>query len=109
MLLHYGVDVAVISGRELAAVASRMRDLGVDKVYLGFRDKPAALKELLQTYQIAATQVAYLGDDLPDLSDLSDLSIISQVQLACAVADAHPEVLYVSGLYTFGRGRTKCG
>ena len=103
MLLHYGVDVAVISGRELAAVASRMRDLGVDKVYLGFRDKFAALKELLQTYQIAATQVAYLGDDLPDLS------VMSQVQLACAVADAHPEVLYVLGLYTFGRGRTKCG
>lgn len=86
LLLHYGIDVAVISGRESAAVRMRLEDLGIQKAYLGRRDKLAALEELLASCNVSAAQTAYLGDDLPDLA------VMTQVNLACATADANPEI-----------------
>ncbi len=87
LLLHYGVQVAVLSGRESDAVARRMRDLGVACVYQGFKNKGPAFERLLEDCGVAAEHTAYMGDDLPDLPAMR------RAGLACAVADAHPEVI----------------
>ncbi len=87
LLLHCSVQVAVLSGRESGAVARRMRDLGVEFVYQGFQDKGPAFERLLKDCGVAAECTAYMGDDLPDLAPLR------RAGLACAVADAHPEVI----------------
>jgi 3-deoxy-D-manno-octulosonate 8-phosphate phosphatase (KDO 8-P phosphatase) len=47
MLRDSGVALAIISGRESPAVARRMRELGVEHVYQGCRDKLAVLSSLL--------------------------------------------------------------
>ena len=87
LLLHYGFKVAAVSGRSSPATACRLADLGVEKAYLGFRDKQAAVAELIAEYGVAMRQVACMGDDLPDLA------VMTQVGFACAAADAHPEVV----------------
>ncbi len=87
LLLHYGVQVAVLSGRESGAVSRRLSDLGVARVYQGCRDKGPAFERLLEDCGVAAAQSAYVGDDLPDLAPLR------RAGLACAVADACPEVI----------------
>ena len=87
LLLHYGVQVAVLSGRRSAAVARRMEELGVEHVYQGERDKGAAFQRLLEACGVEAGQSAYMGDDLPDIAPMR------RAGLACAVADAHPEVI----------------
>jgi 3-deoxy-D-manno-octulosonate 8-phosphate phosphatase (KDO 8-P phosphatase) len=46
-LLAAGIGVAVISGRRSAAVAARMRELGVADVAQGVDDKSIALAELI--------------------------------------------------------------
>ena len=87
LLLHHGVRVAVLSGRVSGAAARRMNDLGVERVYQGHGNKGPAFDQLLEDCGVAAGQSAYMGDDLPDLGPMR------RAGLACAVADAHPEVI----------------
>ena len=83
MLLDCGIQVAIITGRKSELVNHRMRDLGVDIIFQGYRDKRPAYAELLNKTGLQAEQIAYLGDDLPDLP------VMSQVGFAVAVANAH--------------------
>lgn len=83
MLLDSGIEVAVITGRQSAIVEHRMRELGVNRIYQGNRDKLPALAQLLADTGLTSEAVAYVGDDLPDLK------VMSRVGLAIAVQNAH--------------------
>ena len=87
LLMHSGVQVAVISGRRSAAVTARMRELKIHHVVQGCRDKVAALLALTQRLGIKPLACACMVDDTPDLP------LMSAVGFAAAVADAHPLVL----------------
>ncbi len=89
LLLHYGIQVAILSGRKSAAVSRRMEELGVgvEYVYQGMREKGAGFELLLGDCAIAAEETAYMGDDLPDIAAMQ------RAGFACAVSDAHPEVV----------------
>jgi 3-deoxy-D-manno-octulosonate 8-phosphate phosphatase (KDO 8-P phosphatase) len=82
-----GIEVAVISGRDSAAVQARCRELGIRHVYLGVDHKGEALAALLALLKLKSTQCACVGDDAPDLP------LLRQAGLAVAVADAHPVAL----------------
>jgi 3-deoxy-D-manno-octulosonate 8-phosphate phosphatase (KDO 8-P phosphatase) len=82
-----GIRVAVISGRQHAAVGARLRELGVDDVAQGVHDKVAAFEALLAATEIPAAAAACLVDDT------SDLPLARAAGLAAAVADAHPAVI----------------
>lgn len=86
MLRDSGVRIAVISGCSSRAVAERMVELGIDYVFQGQADKLEVFEALLNDVGLEPTEVAYVGDDLPDLP------VMRQVGLAIAVADAHPWV-----------------
>jgi 3-deoxy-D-manno-octulosonate 8-phosphate phosphatase (KDO 8-P phosphatase) len=83
-VLAAGIAVAVISGRDSAAVARRCQELGIRHVHQGVEDKAPVLRQLLLTLGIQARQCACVGDDEPDLP------LMKQAGLAVAVADAHP-------------------
>jgi 3-deoxy-D-manno-octulosonate 8-phosphate phosphatase (KDO 8-P phosphatase) len=87
LLMAAGVHVAACSGRRSAAVAARMRELGVRHVIQGCDDKVAALERLAARLQVDRLHCACLCDDTPDLP------LMSAVGMAGAVADAHPLVL----------------
>ena len=87
LLLAAGVKIAVISGRRSAAVAARMRELGVDHVVQACSDKVAALRRLTKRLGVDPLHCACICDDTPDLP------LMSAVGAAGAVADAHPVVL----------------
>jgi 3-deoxy-D-manno-octulosonate 8-phosphate phosphatase (KDO 8-P phosphatase) len=98
MLLEAGIEVAVITGRQSAIVDHRMRDLGVTRVYQGSRDKRRAFESLLADTGIETSQVAYIGDDLPDLP------IMRQTGLSIAVQNAHGFVKQHSDWVTSASG-----
>jgi 3-deoxy-D-manno-octulosonate 8-phosphate phosphatase (KDO 8-P phosphatase) len=81
-LLGAGIEVAVISARESAAVTRRMSELGIRHVHQGERDKLGRLSELCRLQALSFEQVCYCGDDVPDLA------CMGVVGLACSVADA---------------------
>ena len=86
LLMAAGVAVAAVSGRRSAAVATRMRELGVPHVVQACSDKVAALHRLTEQLNIEPLNCACLVDDTPDLP------LMSAVGFAAAVADAHPLV-----------------
>jgi len=98
MLMHYGVDVAVISGRESKAVNVRMQELGVPTIMQGHIDKRIALTELINNSALQSQQVAFVGDDI------IDVPAMQMAGLSFAVADAHPWVISHASHTTAARG-----
>lgn len=97
-LLEAGIEVAVISGRQSAAVERRMEELGVCHVILGKRDKVSAFESLIADLGIGAADCAYAGDDVPDLA------LMEHVGYAIAVANATPPVREACDYVTEARG-----
>lgn len=62
-----GITVAVITGRTSPLTEKRMGDLGIPHLMQGREDKKVALQELVDSLGVAAEDIAYMGDDLPDL------------------------------------------
>lgn len=86
-LVKAGVKVAVITGRESAIVAQRMRALDVAFILQGIEDKAQALQKLMQQLGLSAGEVACVGDDVPDLG------MFTHAGVTIAVNDAHPSLL----------------
>lgn len=86
LLEEHGVTVALVTARRSAAVQARARDLGLQHVHTGVKDKAATVRMLCASLGLAANEVAHMGDDLPDLPALG------LAGLAAAPANAHPWV-----------------
>ncbi|MFH1980285.1 MAG: HAD hydrolase family protein [Pseudomonadota bacterium] len=86
LMLNAGIQVGIITGRRSAALRHRCRDLGIEMVHEGARQKAPLLATIMADTGQAATAIAFVGDDLPDLP------IMTRVGCAVAVADAHEEL-----------------
>ena len=93
-----GLKTAIITGRQCQAVELRMRDLEIDYVYQNAIDKLEVFNSLLEKSQIAADQIAYIGDDV------FDLPVMRRVGFSVAVADAIPEMREIADFVTTARG-----
>jgi len=81
-----GGKLAIISGRASPAIHIRAKDLDVDAVRVGVKDKLPAYQEILRELAMSPEQTAAIGDDLPDLP------ILHACALPMAPADAVAEV-----------------
>jgi 3-deoxy-D-manno-octulosonate 8-phosphate phosphatase (KDO 8-P phosphatase) len=86
MLLDAGVSIAIITGRISQVVVHRMKDLGINLVFQGHREKVPAFEAALAQSGVEARETAYVGDDVVDLP------VMRRVGLAVGVQDAHPLV-----------------
>lgn len=93
-LLDAGVAVAVISGRNSAAVDQRMQELGVQHVVQGCGDKIAAFDAITSELNINDAETAYVGDDIPDLPLLEKVAV--SIAVANAVTELHERCDYVT-------------
>lgn len=85
-LLEAGLVVAVISGRQSAAVDKRMAELAVPHVIQGCKDKVAAFDKLVTMLGIHIKQTVFVGDDIPDLP------LLRHAGFGIAVANAVPGI-----------------
>jgi 3-deoxy-D-manno-octulosonate 8-phosphate phosphatase (KDO 8-P phosphatase) len=81
-----GFLVGAITGRASQVVENRCEELRFDFHYHGVKDKWKKLTEALETMELTAEEVAYIGDDL------IDLPVLTKVGLSVAPADALPYV-----------------
>lgn len=81
-----GIRTGIISGRQSAAMTRRAEEVGMEFVFQGRGEKLGAYEEILQIAGVRDSEVAYIGDDLPDLP------ILERVGLSIAVANAVDEV-----------------
>jgi len=85
-----GYNLCIISGGDGIAMAKRFSNLGISAVFLGAGDKVAIFKQYLSDKDIDATEVLYMGDDIPDLK------VMQLVGLPTCPADAVEEIKAVS-------------
>ena len=86
MLAKDGFITAIITARQSKVVDIRAKDLGITHVYQGCKNKILALDELIKKYGVDYSNVAYIGDDLPDMC------VLEKAGFACCPADAVDEV-----------------
>lgn len=83
LLKASGVETAIITGRMSKAASMRAETTGIGYYYQGVENKLEALMDVLQKTGLAATQCAYMGDDVVDLPPMR------QCGLALTVPGAH--------------------
>jgi len=86
LLQRAALTVGIITGRHSEVVALRAKELGIEILYQGARDKLIPYREILHSLKLSDEEVAYVGDDVVDLP------ILRRVGFSATVADAHDEV-----------------
>ena len=86
MLQRAGITPAVVTGRGSAALRARLAALGIVHARYDIDDKAPAAEAILADLGLHWSQAAVMGDDWPDLP------MMLRAALACAPANAHPEV-----------------
>lgn len=81
-----GFKSGIISGRNSPIVEMRAKQLGVEFIFQGRKEKVSAFHELISAASVTAEETAFIGDDTPDAE------VFPHVGLAVAVADAHDAV-----------------
>jgi len=89
-----GLRTGIISGRESSATTRRAKENGIEFVYQGRDEKLPSYEEILSLAQASESEIAFVGDDLPDLP------VMRRVGLAIAVANAVAEVKDAAHLVT---------
>lgn len=97
-----GYTVCVISGGKNEGVRKRLRDLGINDIYLGIHDKVEQMDEFFDIYEINAENVLYMGDDIPDYYPMK------LVGLPCCPQDAAAEVKEISKYISHKKGGKGC-
>ena len=91
-----GIRLLVLTGRECAATVRRMREMKVDYLVQGIKDKPAYLSEFIRTEGIGWEELGYLGDDLNDLAGMKKAGFAGCPADSCEEVKAVCD--YVSGV-----------
>ncbi len=86
LLQQAGITPAVVTGRDSAALRTRLAALGITHAVYGTEDKLPAANALLTTLGLNWSQAAAMGDDWPDLP------LLTHAAFAAAPANAHAEV-----------------
>ena len=89
-----GKEVAIITGKESEVVTYRAQELGIEHVYQNVGNKLEAYDQLKEELGVNDSNIAYVGDDLPDLP------VMRRVAVPIAVADAVEEVRGVAKYVT---------
>lgn len=98
LLMDAGIKVGIITGRKSNALVHRCRNLKIDLVMDGVKNKAAALAEICLKTGIRCENIAFMGDDL------IDLPIMKHVGIAVSVSDAAPEVKNHADIITLHKG-----
>ncbi len=84
---YAGIKSAIITGRTSEAVNRRAKELKIDYVYQGIKDKTQILNEIIAFENVEKENICYIGDDI------NDLPILKQVGYAASPSNAVPLVL----------------
>ena len=69
--IKLGHQVAIITGRNSEIVKRRAKELGIQHLFQGIRDKDRVLEELVTSLELKFYEVGAIGDDLNDYNMLS--------------------------------------
>lgn len=97
LLRASGIETAFLSREASECVRKRAEKLALRHVYLGVRDKLAALPMILDAARCELADVAYIADDV---NDAEAMRVVAEHSLTAAPWDAVPEMHAICQLRT---------
>lgn len=94
LLKQKNIITGIVTGEKIELVKKRAEKLNVDELYMGAKNKLKILEILVDKYNIAYSEVAYIGDDI------NDIDVIKKVGFGCCVQNAVEDVKKVSKYIT---------
>lgn len=82
LLMESGIHVGIVTGRRSEALMHRCADLGIELIWDGVKDKTSVLESVQEKTGAKRSEMAFIGDDIPDLP------LLNSVGLSIAVNDA---------------------
>jgi 3-deoxy-D-manno-octulosonate 8-phosphate phosphatase (KDO 8-P phosphatase) len=104
LLKKAGIPTVLITAKGSRAIKPRARDMRVDRVFADVHPKTAVLDKILKGYNVDASQLCFVGDDLVDLC------LMRKVGFPIAVFNAAPEIKQAASYITLrygGRGAVR--
>jgi 3-deoxy-D-manno-octulosonate 8-phosphate phosphatase (KDO 8-P phosphatase) len=98
LLMEAGIGLYIVTGRRSEALYSRCKNLGIDHIFDNITDKAAVFDRIVDQSGITDSDIAFIGDDLPDIP------LMKKVGLSIAVKDAHEMVLKHADMVTSSAG-----
>jgi 3-deoxy-D-manno-octulosonate 8-phosphate phosphatase (KDO 8-P phosphatase) len=90
LALKKGYRVAVISGGFSESMSGRCKMLGIEDAYFNVTDKLTVFHEYLSQNKLTASEVLFMGDDIPDYL------VMKEAGVAVCPSDAAEEIKGVS-------------
>jgi 3-deoxy-D-manno-octulosonate 8-phosphate phosphatase (KDO 8-P phosphatase) len=97
-----GYKICIISGGNNEGVRTRLAGLGIKDIFLGAHNKLEIFNKYLQSQNIQAEEILYMGDDIPDFP------VMKRVGLAACPKDAVPEIQDISHYVSQKKGGVGC-
>ncbi len=69
--IKMGHHIAIITGRDSKIVEKRAKELGIQHLHQGIKDKDRVLKEIIDSLNLRMYEVGAIGDDLNDYKMLN--------------------------------------
>ncbi len=88
--LDKGFKIFIISGGTNKGVKERLKDLGIDEIFLGNHTKKDTYEKLIKKYNLQKNEIVYMGDDIPDIP------VMKKIGVPCCPNDAVPDVKEIS-------------
>ena len=88
--LDEGFKIFIISGGTNKGVRERLKDLGIEEIFLGKDSKNSTYEMLIKKYNLNENEILYMGDDVPDIP------VMKKVGVPCCPNDAVPDVKQIS-------------
>jgi 3-deoxy-D-manno-octulosonate 8-phosphate phosphatase (KDO 8-P phosphatase) len=85
-----GFPIGIITGGNSNSVRLRFELLDVHDVYLASPNKMDDFKNFCSKYHLQASEILYMGDDIPDYE------VMTKVGIAASPSDAIPEIHSIS-------------
>lgn len=97
-----GFRVAIITGGKSKGVVARLKNLGVQDIYIGVENKLEVYQKFIEAYSLDEDGVLFMGDDIPDYE------IMRHVGFPTCPYDAIPELLPVVKYVSPKKGGEGC-
>jgi 3-deoxy-D-manno-octulosonate 8-phosphate phosphatase (KDO 8-P phosphatase) len=96
--IESGFQVCIISGGSNEGVRIRLQNLGITDVHLGVSDKCQVFEKFCAVNHLDASEILYMGDDIPDYH------VMKLAGLAACPQDAAPEIKGLSSYVSHKNG-----
>lgn len=92
----------IITARTSKILENRCKELSINELHQGIRNKFEKLQEICRTYNVTLKEVAYIGDDILDLQCMKPIKDAGGF-VACP-ADAVEQVIAISDFVSTKKG-----